>query len=399
MEDHILNKDFSIDLKSRLTNRSKVLTGSIFGEISLLAKKHQAVNLGQGFPEADGPSWLKNFYIEAIEGAYNQYPPVRGINLLVNQLTQHYSFFYQRTINPENVLVTNGATEAICLSLLSIVEKDDEVILFTPCYDSYFANIKFAGGKTVELNLIECSFRPQISDVHQLVNKKTKAIVINSPHNPSGSILDSNFLLELADYCHENKIFLICDEVYEFLTFDDQKYFSLIAKISSPYIMIISSSAKTFDFTGWKVGWVIANQFLIDHLSKIHQYFCYSVNTPAQYAIAKGLEQIRTSDYLALFKKNYLNKKNLLMDGLSKTPFKIFPVSGTYFILAQLPGSENLAAYDFVTKVLIPKYQVAAIPCETFFLNPKSGERIIRFCFAKSEETILSACHQLQKIN
>ena len=369
---------------------------TIFAEMSALAAKTGAINLGQGFPDTDGPQEIAELAITAIRDGHNQYPPGLGIKKLRDAISHHQMRFYGLGFDPETeVLVTAGATEAIAASLLAICEQGDEIITFEPYYDSYAASIALAGGvrRVVTLNTPDYSF--SIDELEKLINAKTKAILLNSPHNPTGKVFTHNELSQIANLCIEHDLVAICDEVYEHLVFEGQH----IPLIQYPGMrdrtIQISSAGKTFSFTGWKIGWVCAQPALLDTVRTAKQFLTYVNGAPFQHAIAEALNL--SDHYFDNFLEDMRVKRDCLSQGLEKAGLTTFTPQGTYFVTADI---EKLGYEDGKQFCLDLPVQcgVVAVPNVVFYDNKDLGSTLIRFAFCKKLDVLEEAVERLQTI-
>ena len=369
---------------------------TIFAEMSALAVKTGAINLGQGFPDTDGPREIAELAITAIRDGHNQYPPGLGIKKLRDAISHHQMRFYGLEFDSETeVLVTAGATEAIAASLLAICEQGDEIITFEPYYDSYAASIALAGGvrRVITLNTPDYSF--SIDDLEKLITAKTKAILLNSPHNPTGKVFTHNELSHIANLCIEHDLVAICDEVYEHLVFEGQH----IPLIQYPGMrdrtIQISSAGKTFSFTGWKIGWVCAQPALLDTVRTAKQFLTYVNGAPFQHAIAEALNL--PDHYFDNFLEDMRVKRDCLSQGLEKAGLTTFTPQGTYFVTADI---ENLGYEDGKQFCLDLPVQcgVVAVPNVVFYDNKDLGSTLIRFAFCKRLDVLEEAVERLQTL-
>ena len=379
-----------------IKNSMREFGETIFAEMSALAVKTGAINLGQGFPDTDGPQEIAELAITAIRDGHNQYPPGLGIKKLRDAISHHQMRFYGLEFDPETeVLVTAGATEAIAASLLAICEQGDEIITFEPYYDSYAASIALAGGvrRVVTLNTPEYTF--SIDDLKKLINVKTKAILLNSPHNPTGKVFTHNELSQIANLCIEHDLVAICDEVYEHLVFEGEH----IPLIQYPGMrdrtMQISSAGKTFSFTGWKIGWVCAQPALLDTVRTAKQFLTYVNGAPFQHAIAEALNL--SDHYFDNFLEDMRVKRDCLSQGLEKAGLTTFTPQGTYFVTADI---EKLGYEDGKQFCLDLPVQcgVVAVPNVVFYDNKDLGSTLIRFAFCKKLDVLEEAVERLQTI-
>lgn len=375
--------------ESKLPN----LGTSIFSQMTMLANQFQAINLSQGFPEFEVPELLKkqlNHYV--LEGV-NQYSPSAGIPRLQQQIAELAKRKYNANINAnEQVTVTSGATEALFVAIQAIVRKGDEVIIFDPAYDSYQPAIELAGGKSVHMALNAPDYAIDWQVVASAVNSKTRAIIINTPHNPSGKILKPHDIAALKALVAEHDLYVISDEVYEHITFDDKPHLSVLRDDELfAKSFVVSSFGKTFHSTGWKMGYCIAPAELAVEFRKIHQYVTFSSFTPAQHALADMLEQ--QSEHIDELSEFYQQKRDVLSNALKESRFTILPSEGTYFLLLDYSDISDLNDVDFC-HWLVEQAGVAAIPLSVFYQQP-SNDSVIRLCFAKNEATLLQAAEIL----
>ena len=379
-----------------IKNSMREFGETIFAEMSALAVKTGSINLGQGFPDTDGPQEIAELAITAIRDGHNQYPPGLGIKKLRDAISHHQMRFYGLEFDPETeVLVTAGATEAIAASLLAICEQGDEIITFEPYYDSYAASIALAGGvrRVVTLNTPEYTF--SIDDLEKLINVKTKAILLNSPHNPTGKVFTHNELSQIANLCIEHDLVAICDEVYEHLVFEGEH----IPLIQYPGMrdrtIQISSAGKTFSFTGWKIGWVCAQPALLDTVRTAKQFLTYVNGAPFQHAIAEALNL--SDHYFDNFLEDMRVKRDCLSQGLEKAGLTTFTPQGTYFVTADI---EKLGYEDGKQFCLDLPVQcgVVAVPNVVFYDNKDLGSTLIRFAFCKKLDVLEEAVERLQTI-
>ena len=369
---------------------------TIFAEMSALAAKTGAINLGQGFPDTDGPQEIAELAITAIRDGHNQYPPGLGIKKLRDAISHHQMRFYGLEFDPETeVLVTAGATEAIAASLLAICEQGDEIITFEPYYDSYAASIALAGGvrRVVTLNTPDYSF--SFDELEKLVNAKTKAILLNSPHNPTGKVFTPNELSQIANLCIEHDLVAICDEVYEHLVFEG-KHTPLIQYPGMRDRTIqISSAGKTFSFTGWKIGWVCAQPALLDTVRTAKQFLTYVNGAPFQHAIAEALNL--PDRYFDTFLEDMKAKRDCLSQGLEKAGLTTFTPQGTYFVTADIKKLGYEDGKQFCLDLPV-KCGVVAVPNVVFYDDKELGSTLIRFAFCKKIDVLEEAVERLQTL-
>ena len=363
---------------------------TIFSEMTALAQKHDAVNLSQGFPDYEIDERLKKFLAEGTEKNFNQYAPMSGNPLLIENLME----FNQRRkieVSKENITVSPGATYGIYTALASVISFGDEVIVLEPNYDSYVPAIEMNGGKPVFVSLNE-NFEVSFDALQKAITEKTKAIMINSPHNPSGKIWTKNDWEKLSRILENTEIILISDEVYDVLTYDDQEFFSAFhhPKLREQCFSIFSFG-KMFHLTGWKVGYVLASEELSLAYRRVHQYLSFSVNAPAQYALAKYLEVFDVKENI----KTMQNKRDFFLHQIQDLPFTLNEkAEAGYFQILDFSNISDLSDKDFAIW-LTEKAKVATIPVSAFYHDQKNTGKV-RFCFAKKEETILKAVENLK---
>jgi aspartate/methionine/tyrosine aminotransferase len=360
---------------------------SIFATMSALAHKNKAINLGQGFPDFDGPPWIREIAKNSFDGK-NQYAPSPGVRPLRESISNYYKNFYGLNYDIDTqVTVTNGATEAIFSTCLALINPGDEVIVFEPFYDSYLAAIKLAGGIPVPVTLKAPDFSIDLKELEDAFSDKTKMIFFNSPHNPTGKVFSKAEMQKISNLVLKYDTYLVSDEVYEFLTFDGLKHLPIATlEGMKDRVITISSAGKTFGLTGWKIGWVTASEELTHALRMVHQFNTFSVCTPLQFAVADALTKIES--YVPDFLKQYSELRSLFIDGIKKVGFKPLKSEGTYFVLVETPSGLSDIQY---CEELIKSKKVASIPLSPFYLKSNEGQRYIRFCFAKRSETLNKA--------
>jgi methionine aminotransferase len=368
---------------------------TIFTVMSALATEHKAVNLGQGFPDFNCDPRLVEGVTSAMTQGLNQYPPMTGVPALREAVAAKVQAVYGRHYDPATeITITAGATQAIITAILAVVHPGDEVIVLEPCYDSYIPNIELAGGVTVPVPLTPGSFRPDFDKIAAAISPRTRAILINSPHNPSGMVWTAQEMLRLQDLLAPTDILLISDEVYEHMVFDDvphesaARYPGLAARA-----FIVSSFGKTYHVTGWKVGYVAAPAPLSAEFRKVHQFNVFTVNTPVQHGLAAYMAD--PEPYLAL-PAFYQRKRDLFRAGLAHTRFKLLPGEGTYFQCVDISDVSDLSESDFC-QWLTREIGVAAIPLSAFY-GDGFDQRVVRFCFAKKDETLNAALGRLARL-
>ncbi|MFD7923751.1 pyridoxal phosphate-dependent aminotransferase [Streptomyces sp. NPDC059740] len=368
---------------------------TIFAEMSALALRTGAINLGQGFPDTDGPEEVREAAVRALrEGRGNQYPPGPGVPELRAAITEHQHRFYGLDFDPDTeVLVTAGATEAIAATLLALLEPGDEVIAFEPFYDSYAACIAMAGAVRVPLTLHAPDFRPDIDALRDAVTPRTRLLLLNSPHNPTGTVLTREELAAIAELAVERDLLVVTDEVYEHLVFDGEH----VPLISLPGMrertVSISSSGKTFSFTGWKVGWVTGAPALVTAVRTAKQYLTFVSAGPFQYAVAEALRLPDT--YFAGLTEDMRAKRDLLSGGLADAGFGVHRPQGTYFVTTDIAPLGEKDGFAFC-RALPERCGVVAVPNAVFYDDPDAGRTLVRFAFCKRTGVLDEAVTRLQ---
>ncbi|WP_037911796.1 pyridoxal phosphate-dependent aminotransferase [Actinacidiphila yeochonensis] len=381
-----------------LNRRLDGLGTTIFAEMSALALATGAINLGQGFPDTDGPEAIREAAVRALrDGRGNQYPPGMGVPELRAAIVDHQRRFYGLDFDPNSeVLVTAGATEAIAAAMLALLEPGDEVIAFEPFYDSYAASIAMAGGVRIPLTLRAPDFRPDLDALRSVVTPRTRLLLLNSPHNPTGMVLTRAELTSIAELAVEHDLIVVTDEVYEHLVFDGEH----IPLISLPGMhdrtVSISSAGKTFSFTGWKVGWVTGSAPLVAAVRATKQFLTYVASGPFQYAIAEAL---RLPDaYFTAFRDDLQTKRDLLADGLTTAGFEVYRPQGTYFITTDIAALGEKDALAFC-RSLPERCGVVAVPNSVFYDDPDAGRTQVRFAFCKKQDVLQKAASRLLRLS
>jgi methionine aminotransferase len=380
-----------IDIPSRLPD----VGTTIFTVMSALAQEHLAINLGQGFPDFDCDPALIAAVDEAMRSGANQYPPMAGWPALRQAVAGKIAALYGRSYDwQDEITITAGATQAILTAVLSVVQPGDEVIVLEPCYDSYVPNIQLAGGIPIYVPLDMRTYLPDFGAIQRAVTPRTRALLLNTPHNPSGRVWSEAQMRELAALLDGTPVVVIADEVYEHMVFDGAKHQSVarFAPLAERSI-VISSFGKTFHVTGWKVGYAAAPAALMREFRKVHQFNVFTVNTPMQAGLAQYLRDPRPYLELPAF---YERKRNLFRDALAATRLALLPCEGSYFQCADYAAVSDLPAQAFC-EWLTREVGVAAIPLAAFY-REDPRQTIIRFCFAKRDETLRAAAERLQAL-
>jgi methionine aminotransferase len=369
---------------------------TIFSVMSQLATQHKAVNLGQGFPDFDGPQSLRDALAVAMNSGKNQYAPMTGVPKLREQIALKTEKLYGRKVSADNeITVTSGATEALFAAIAAVVHAGEEVIVLDPCYDSYEPAIELAGARAVHIPLTLPNFAVDWQRVKDSVTAKTRMILINSPHNPSGAVLDAGDLDALAEIVRGTEIFVLSDEVYEHIIFDGLDHQSVLRHAElAARSFVISSFGKTYHCTGWKVGYCIAPAPLSAEFRKVHQYLTFCTFNPAQWAFADALEN-DPQHYLDL-PAFYQARRDRFRALLTPSKFKLLPVKGAYFQLVDYSTISKGDDLNFC-EWLVREAGVAAIPVSAFYEIPPDA-RIVRLCFAKSDETLTAAAERLCRL-
>jgi N-succinyldiaminopimelate aminotransferase len=369
---------------------------TIFAEMSALAVATGSVNLGQGFPDTDGPREVAEAAAAAIlEGRGNQYPPGPGILPLRQAIAGHQQRFYGLAFDPDReVLVTAGATEAIAAALLALLEPGDEVIAFEPYYDSYAACVALAGGVRVPVTLRAPGFRPDLDAVRAAITPRTRLILLNSPHNPTGSVFTRAELTEIAALACEHDLLVISDEVYEHMVYEGEHVPIGSLPGMRARTVSISSAGKTFSFTGWKIGWVTASPELVEAVRAVKQFLTFVSGGPFQYAVAEALRM--PDGYFASISERLRGKRDLLCAGLSQAGFEVYPPQGTYFVTTDIRALGDADGVEFCRN--LPRQAgVVAIPNAVFYDDREAGRTQVRFAFCKRDEVLADALARLEK--
>lgn len=380
-------------LPSRLPN----VGTTIFSVMSALALEHDAVNLGQGFPDFDCDPRLVDAVATAMRQGLNQYPPMPGVPALREAIAAKLEALYHHRYDPGTELtVTAGATQGILTAILCCVHPGDEVIVLEPCYDSYGPNIELAGGTIVRVPLTPGTFRPDFGLIAAAMTPRTRALIVNSPHNPSATVWTAEEMQQLAALLRPTDVLLISDEVYEHMVYDGRPH---VSAASIPELaartFLVSSFGKTYHVTGWKVGFVAAPAALMAEFRKVHQFNVFTVNTPVQHGLARYMAD--PAPYLEL-PAFYQHKRDLFRAGLqAHTRFKLLPSEGSYFQCVDYSDIDDSATEADFCRRLTTELGVAAIPLSPFYAGGFE-QRIVRFCFAKKDETLQRALQRLARL-
>lgn len=377
-----------------LIERLRGFTTTIFSEMSQLAVRHEAINLGQGFPDTEGCAEVIDTAIAAIRDGHNQYPPGHGIPQLRRAIAEHQREWYGIELDPLNeVMVSTGATEAMTSAILALCEAGDEVVALEPSYDCYAGAVAMAGGVFKQVRLHEPAYTLDLSELRAAITAKTRILIVNSPHNPTGHVLSEAELLGLAEVAIEHDLLVLTDEVYEHLLFEDHRHLP-IATLPGMFerTISISSAGKTFAVTGWKIGWLTGPKRLLDAAHVTKQNLTYASGTPFQHGVAAGLRLPRERfDRIAA---DYRVARDVLTDGLRRAGFEAHPVQGTFFVMTDVSGLGFDDGYEFCRR--LPELcGVAAIPAQVFYENPSTAKHLVRFCFGKRPDVLAEASARL----
>jgi N-succinyldiaminopimelate aminotransferase len=384
-----------------LLNRRLAEFGTtVFAEMSALAAATGSINLGQGFPDTDGPEEVREAAVRALrDGRGNQYPPGPGVPELRRAIVEHQRRRYGLAYDPDTeVLVTAGATEAIAAALLALVEPGDEVVALEPYYDSYAACVAMAGGRRVPVTLRphEGAFRLDLDELRDAVTDRTRLLLVNTPHNPTGTVLTREELAAVAELAVERDLLVVTDEVYEHLVFDDAEHVPLASFPGMRERTVsISSAGKTFSFTGWKVGWITGSPELVTAVRSAKQFLTYVSAGPFQYAVAEALAL--PDSYFDGLRAGLTAKRELLTAGLEAAGFDVFRPSGTYFVTADIRplGERDGVAF---CRELPRRAGVVAIPTAVFYDDREAGAPFVRFAFCKKDEVLREAATRLASL-
>ncbi len=389
--------------RPHLNRRLAAFGTTIFAEMSALAVATGSINLGQGFPDTDGPEEIREAAVRALrDGRGNQYPPGPGIPELRTAIAAHQLRRYGLSYDPDTeVLVTAGATEAIAAALLALVEPGDEVVALEPYYDSYAASIAMAGGTRVPVTLRPhagegAGFRLDLDELRAAVTDRTRLLLINTPHNPTGTVLTRAELTAIAELAVERDLLVVTDEVYEHLVFDGAEHLPLATFPGMRERTVsIGSAGKTFSFTGWKVGWVTAAPELVGAVRAVKQFLTYVSSGPFQYAVAEALAL--PDSYFEEFRRGMLARREILAEGLTAAGFEVFRPAGTYFITTDIRPLGEKDGFAFC-RALPERAGVVAIPNAVFYDDREAGAPFVRFAFCKREDVLSEAAERLRRM-
>ncbi len=367
---------------------------SIFTTMTALSNKHKAINLSQGFPDFNCAPELIELVTKYMRMGMNQYAPMQGTIQLRDAVAEKILAHYKCAISPaEEVNITAGGTQAIFTAIGAFVHPGDEVIILEPAYDSYIPAVEVNGGIPITVQADEKTGRYNLEELQQKINKRTKAVILNTPQNPGGIVWSAEEITSLVEICREQDVFIVSDEVYEHITFDKRPHISLLQyRDSYKNIIVISSFGKTYHTTGWKIGYVIAHSDIMKEFRKIHQFTVFTVNTPIQLAYAEFIKQDKS--YLELG-KFYQKKRDNFLDKIKHSRFSAIPAEGTYFQILDYSNISELPDTEFTVK-LTEEFKVAAIPLSPFY-RWGTKQKKIRICFAKSDEVLEEGIERLLK--
>ena len=381
----------NVHIQSRLPN----VGTTIFTTMSSLAQQYNAINLGQGFPDYEMDAELIALVTKAMKDGFNQYTHMNGYLPLREAIAEKCYYLYGSAINPdEEITITPGGTYALFTAITTVLQPGDEVIVFEPAYDSYIPQVELNGATAVSVKLKFPDYHVDWNEVRSKVSERTRMIIINSPHNPTGSVLTAVDMANLMEILRDTKIIIVSDEVYEHLIFDDIQHESVL---KYPELMqrsfVVFSFGKTYNCTGWKLGYCISPSTLMKEFRKIHQFNCFSSDTPKQIALTTFIQEREHYQNLG---KLLQQKRDFFQELMLKTKFKPLPTYGSYFQVYSYAGISNENEKDFAVR-LTKEAGVATIPVSAFY-NKETNNHVLRFCFSKKEETLLAATERLRKI-
>lgn len=372
---------------------------TIFGEMTRLAREHGAINLAQGFPDFEGPEEIREAAVRALREGFNQYARPMGAPDLVRAIADQRRALFGLDYDPDTeVVVFSGATEGIAASMLGLLESGDEVIVFEPFYDSYPALAQIAGATVRHCTLRFPDFALDLKRLRSLFNERTKLLVLNTPHNPTGKVFTRAELEAIAALCIEHEVTVLTDEVYEHLTFDDRPHLPIAALPGMrERTLSLSSSGKTYSFTGWKIGWATGPAHLVEAAQSIHQFLTFATAHPLQIAVAEALRD-HSGEYLHTLRREYQARRDFLVEALREAGFEVSVPEGTYFVLADFTALWDGDDRSFALH-LIERYGVAAIPPSPFYASaPEEGRRLLRFAFCKTRPTLEAGAERLARL-
>ena len=378
-----------------ITSRLPQVGTTIFTVMSALAQQHGAINLSQGFPDFDAPAELLALLGEAAREGHNQYAPMTGLSVLREAIAQKVQALYGAEYDAgEEITVTAGATQALFTAIAALVHPGDEVIAFAPVYDSYGPSVALQGGCMIYADLPAPSYRPDWAQVARLITPRTRMIILNSPHNPTGAVWTADDMAALAALVKDTNIVLLSDEVYEHMVFDGLRHESVLRYPAlAERAVVVSSFGKTYHITGWKIGYALAPKALMAEFRKVHQFNVFTVHTPSQVALARFMAKPGWYEQLRAL---YQGKRDIFRQALASSPFELLPCQGTYFQCVRYAALSDEGDQAFVER-LTREHGVAAIPLSAFYPDGRD-EGVIRFCFAKSATTLEQALERLRRL-
>jgi aminotransferase len=381
----------------RAAQRLSGLGTSVFSEMSRLAVEHQAINLGQGFPDFPGPDFVKEAAEQAIRADLNQYAPSHGAARLRRAIAADWSGRFGREVDPDSeVTVTTGATEALMVAMLAFVDPGDEVVFFEPFYDAYVPDVRWAGGepRVVRLHPPDWSFDPD--ELRAAINDRTRILLLNTPHNPTGKVFTRAELLEIGALCEEFDALLFTDEIYEHIVYQPATHVPLwTIDGMADRTVAINSTSKTFSVTGWRVGWAVAPPDIAPAIRKVHDFLTVGAAAPLQAAAAAALNA--PGDYYRDLTERYRQRRDRLLAILNGAGFPCLTPQGAYYVMTTFDGMGFDDDVEFV-RYLVTEIGVAAVPGSSFFGDSAAGRQFVRFCFCKKEETLAEAERRLEKL-
>lgn len=382
-------------MNHRTAARTHTFTESVIREMTRVARRHDAINLAQGFPDFPAPGLLKDAACRAIQGDVNQYAVTWGTSGLRRALTDKYREWYGLEVDPDReITVTCGATEAMAAVMLAAVDPGEEVIVLEPFYENYGPDAILCDAAPVFLPLRPPGFRLDPDELRRAVTSRTRAIVINTPNNPSGRVFDRDEMTAVADICREHDILAITDEIYEHIIYEGEHIAMAMLPGMRDRTIVISGLSKTFSITGWRIGTIIAPQYLTSAIRKVHDFLTVGAPAPLQEACATGLQGL-PRDYYDGMARDYLERRDILHAGLRDSGFGCSPPEGAYYIMADfspLSGLDDIAFSTFLAK----EAGVAPVPGSSFFSRPEDGAKLVRFAFCKRAETLQRAVERLR---
>lgn len=383
-------------MSDHTSERVARLGTTVFSEMSRLATEYGSINLGQGFPEFPGPDIVKNAAKQAIDADLNQYAPSHGIPRLRQAIADTYRQTYGLYADPETeITVTTGATEALQAAMLALVNPGDEVITFEPFYDAYPPQVSFAGGTLIPVRMHPPDWTFDPDELARAFNSRTKAILINTPHNPTGKVFTEEELDLIGELCQLHDVVAVTDEVYDRILYGDAVHTPIATRPGMwERTITINSTGKTFSMTGWKIGYAIAPQPLTEAVRRAHQFITFATATPFQEAMATAMEDANSNGYYQELARTYTGLKDQMEEGLVNAGLMVLPVSGSFFLLADLRGTGFEDDISFC-KYLTTEIGVTAIPPSAFYEDPATAPVLARFCFAKEPQTLERAAEKL----